>query len=149
MDSDNDKDKEQTTTKASAAAETNARTRSAVGAATVIVFHERTKEDVELETLRKMRTAFAATLFMLENARDGLVQLGDRMDRLRVASEQCRRHLRRKARKDRTTREDNDDEIEVEVEQGRKTKDYDGDADADFELDSDGDNNDDVSMTAI
>ena len=48
----------------------------------------------ELEVLKKMRLALGATLHMLECARDDLVALGERMDRLRVASERCRAALR-------------------------------------------------------
>lgn len=56
----------------------------------------KTKEDVELELLRKMRLAFGTILHMLECARDDLKAMGDRMDRLRCASEQCRQALEQK-----------------------------------------------------
>jgi hypothetical protein len=56
--------------------------------------------NAELELLRKVRLALAATLHMLECARDDLVALGDRMDRLRIASEQCRVALQEKKKKE-------------------------------------------------
>ena len=44
----------------------------------------------ELELIAKLRLAFGATLQMLEAARDNLVTLGERMDRLHDTSQQCR-----------------------------------------------------------
>jgi hypothetical protein len=49
--------------------------------------------DRELEMLRKMRLAMTATLAMFEAARDDLAELGDRMDRLRIASRACRKSI--------------------------------------------------------
>jgi hypothetical protein len=49
--------------------------------------------DRELRIVRKMRLALASTLHMFEAARDDLVELGNRMDRLRAASELCRKAL--------------------------------------------------------
>lgn len=57
----------------------------------------KTKEDIELELLRKMRLAFGTILHMLECARDDLKAMGDRMDRLRCASEQCRKVMEQKS----------------------------------------------------
>jgi hypothetical protein len=54
------------------------------------------RDHVELQLLRKMRLAFGATLHMLECARDDLKAMGDRMERLRFASEQCRKALDKK-----------------------------------------------------
>jgi hypothetical protein len=53
----------------------------------------KSKDHIELQVLRKMRLAFGATLHMLECARDDLKAMGDRMERLRCASEQCRKAL--------------------------------------------------------
>jgi BMFP domain-containing protein YqiC len=47
----------------------------------------------ELELITKLRLAFAAMLQMLEAARDNLVTLGERMDRLHDTSRQCRMAL--------------------------------------------------------
>jgi len=47
----------------------------------------------ELELLRKVRLALGSMLHMLECSRDDLVAMGERMDRLRVASERCRTTL--------------------------------------------------------
>ena len=47
----------------------------------------------ELELIAKLRLAFGATLEMLEAARDNLVTLGERMDRLHDTSRQCRMAL--------------------------------------------------------
>jgi hypothetical protein len=54
----------------------------------------------ELELLRKVRLALAATLHMLECARDDLAALGDRMDRLRMASERFRMALQEKKKRE-------------------------------------------------
>lgn len=56
--------------------------------------------DHELRLVRKMRLALASTLHMFEAARDDLVELGNRMDRLRAASELCRKALREKKAKE-------------------------------------------------
>ena len=53
----------------------------------------------ELELLRKVRLALGSMLFMLECARDDLVAMGERMDRLRAVSEQCRMALEDKKKK--------------------------------------------------
>ena len=49
--------------------------------------------DPEVVLLTKFRLALGSTLRMLECARDDLVRLGERMDRLAVASRQCRERL--------------------------------------------------------
>ena len=49
--------------------------------------------DPEVILLTKFRLALGSTLRMLECARDDLVRLGDRMDRLTVASRECREKL--------------------------------------------------------
>lgn len=49
--------------------------------------------DPEVILLTKFRLALGSTLRMLECARDDLVRLGERMDRLAVASRQCRERL--------------------------------------------------------
>jgi PleD family two-component response regulator len=56
--------------------------------------------DRELRLVRKMRLALASTLHMFEAARDDLVGLGNRMDRLRATSELCRKALREKKAKE-------------------------------------------------
>lgn len=52
--------------------------------------------DHELRLIGKMRVAMASSLHMFEAARDSLVELGDRMDRLQAASELCRKALAEK-----------------------------------------------------
>jgi len=49
--------------------------------------------DPEVILLTKFRLALGSTLRMLECARDDLVRLGERMDRLTVASRECRENL--------------------------------------------------------
>ena len=49
--------------------------------------------DPEVMLLTKFRLALGSTLRMLECARDDLVRLGERMDRLTVASRECREKL--------------------------------------------------------
>jgi len=49
--------------------------------------------DPEVILLTKFRLALGSTLRMLECARDDLVRLGERMDRLTVASRECRERL--------------------------------------------------------
>jgi len=49
--------------------------------------------DAEIVLLTKFRLALGSTLRMLECARDDMVRLGDRMDRLTEASRLCRRRL--------------------------------------------------------
>jgi len=46
--------------------------------------------DYELEVVLKLKSAFAASLGMLESARDDILEVGLRMDRLRDASRRCR-----------------------------------------------------------
>jgi hypothetical protein len=48
---------------------------------------------LELELISKLRLAFGSALHMLESARDNLVVLGNRMDRLQDKSRQCREAL--------------------------------------------------------
>jgi hypothetical protein len=69
--------------------------------------------DRELRLVRKMRLALASTLHMFEAARDDLVELGNRMDRLRSASELCRKALREKKAK-----EDEEDRMQLEESTG-------------------------------
>jgi hypothetical protein len=57
------------------------------------VVDEEWKLDQELRILRKLKLAFAASLPMLEAAQNDLVEMGNRLDRLRIASEQCRAAL--------------------------------------------------------
>jgi len=52
--------------------------------------------DCELYLIRKMRLAFAASLRMLEAARDDMNHMSSRMDRLRNASWLCRKALAEK-----------------------------------------------------
>jgi len=47
----------------------------------------------ELQMLQKMRLAFTSSLHMFEGSRRDLIELGNRMDRLRHASERCRKEL--------------------------------------------------------
>jgi hypothetical protein len=54
---------------------------------------EEARLDEELHILRKMKQAFASSLHMLEAARDDLVEMGNRMDQLRRASEVCRKAI--------------------------------------------------------
>jgi len=49
--------------------------------------------DRELHVIRKLRLAFQASLHLLEAARDDLVAMGERVERLTVASRQCREQL--------------------------------------------------------
>lgn len=49
--------------------------------------------DLELELVRKLRVALTATLYMFESVRDDVTEMGERMDRLRLASERCRKAL--------------------------------------------------------
>jgi hypothetical protein len=52
--------------------------------------------DYELKVIWKMRVAYASCLYMLESTRDDLVEMGNRMDRLRNVSELCRKALTEK-----------------------------------------------------
>ena len=61
---------------------------------------EEIRLDQELELLRKMRLAFASTLHMFETVRDDLNEMGNRMDRLRTASELCRKAIMANKKKD-------------------------------------------------
>jgi hypothetical protein len=49
--------------------------------------------DTELQLVRKLRSTMTSLLHTLECARDDLTQLGDRVDKVRLASEQCRNTL--------------------------------------------------------
>ena len=49
--------------------------------------------DPEVMLLTKFRLALGSTFRMLECARDDLVRLGERMDRLTIASRECRERL--------------------------------------------------------
>ena len=51
------------------------------------------ESDPEVVLLSKFRLALGSTLRMLECARDDLVRMADRMDRLTAASEFCREQL--------------------------------------------------------
>jgi hypothetical protein len=70
--------------------------------------------DRELRLVRKMRLALASTLHMFEAARDDLVEMGNRMDRLRAASEICRKALREKKAK-----EDEEDRMQLDEQSTR------------------------------
>ena len=69
--------------------------------------------DRELCLVRKMRLALASTLHMFEAARDDLVEMGNRMDRLRASSELCRKALREKKAK-----EDEEDRMQLDEPTG-------------------------------
>jgi hypothetical protein len=69
--------------------------------------------DRELRLVRKMRLALASTLHMFEAARDDLVEMGNRMDRLRASSELCRKALREKKAK-----EDEEDRMQLDESSG-------------------------------
>lgn len=62
--------------------------------------------DFEIQLVRKMRLAFASSLHMLEAARDDLVEIGARMDRLQAASELCRESLRAKQAQESTAEDE-------------------------------------------
>jgi len=59
--------------------------------------------DCELYLIRKMRLAFAASLRMLEAARDDMNHMSSRMDRLRNASWLCRKALAEKKKREEST----------------------------------------------
>ena len=61
---------------------------------------EEKRLDQEIEIVQKMKQAFATSLLMLETARDDIVEMGKRMDRLRAASEACRKALAEKKQKE-------------------------------------------------
>jgi hypothetical protein len=63
---------------------------------------EELKLDEELRILRKLKLAFAASLPMLEAAQKDLIEMGNRLDRLRIASEQCRAALLLEEKNDHT-----------------------------------------------
>lgn len=52
--------------------------------------------DQELQVVRSIRVTMVSFLQVLEQARDDLVVLGDKMDRVRIASEHCRTELMKK-----------------------------------------------------
>jgi hypothetical protein len=60
------------------------------------ISQEDSRLDAELEIVRKIKQTFAVSLQMLESARDDLVEMGNRMDRLREASELCRKAISEK-----------------------------------------------------
>ena len=57
---------------------------------------EEARLEYELQVIRRMNQAFSSSLCMLEAARDDLVEMGHRMDRLRQASQQCRQAIHKK-----------------------------------------------------
>lgn len=65
---------------------------------------EEERLDYELFLIRRMRLAFESSLHMLEAARDDLVELGARMDRLQRASQLCRQALQEKKERERVRR---------------------------------------------
>lgn len=56
--------------------------------------------DYELQLIRKIRLAFVSSLRMLEAAREDLVEVGNRMDRLTLASQACRQAFQDKRRRE-------------------------------------------------
>mmetsp|Transcript_7098 Transcript_7098/g.12748 ORF Transcript_7098/g.12748 Transcript_7098/m.12748 type:complete len:122 (-) Transcript_7098:470-835(-) len=54
--------------------------------------------DPEIMLLRNLRRALGSTLRMLESARDDLVIMGERMDRLSKSSEHCRTILEQRSK---------------------------------------------------
>ena len=60
------------------------------------ISQEDSRLDAELEILQKIKQTFTVSLHMLESARDDLVEMGNRMDRLREASELCRKAISEK-----------------------------------------------------
>ena len=59
----------------------------------------------ELHLVTKLRRTFAATLYMMNAAHDDLVALGERLDRLTIASRQCRESLIEARKKDECQRQ--------------------------------------------
>ena len=55
-----------------------------------------TRLDQELHVVRSIRLTMVSFLQVLERARDDLVLLGNKMDRVRIASEHCRTELMKK-----------------------------------------------------
>ena len=49
--------------------------------------------DKEIHVVRNLRATMISLLQVFESARDDLVVLGDKMDKVRVASERCRKEL--------------------------------------------------------
>lgn len=74
--------------------------------------------DAELQLVRKMRLAFTSSLHMLEAARDDLIAMGLRMDRLQQASQLCRTALQSDAPKITKTTANNEKSQEF-VRQGK------------------------------
>jgi hypothetical protein len=56
------------------------------------------ENDPEIMLLRNLRLALGSTLRMLESARDDLVIMGERMDRLSKSSEHCRTILEQRSK---------------------------------------------------
>lgn len=73
--------------------------------------------DAELQLIRNMRSAFTSSLHMLEAARDDLIAMGLRMDRLQQASQLCRTALQSGAPK--TTKTANHEKSQEFVGQGK------------------------------
>lgn len=48
------------------------------------------KEDIEVNLLKDLRVALSSMLHMLETCQENLILLGQRIDKLRDASEKCR-----------------------------------------------------------
>ena len=65
--------------------------------------------DEELRVVRSIRVTMTSFLQVLETARDDLVLLGDKMDRVRTASEHCRKELM-KRQQALLSNDDNDEE---------------------------------------
>lgn len=59
---------------------------------------ESARLDVEIHLWRQINIALTSTLRMLETARDDLTEMGERMDRLTVASQRCREAMMEKDR---------------------------------------------------
>ncbi len=72
------------------------------------IVDEEARLNVELEIVRNMRQAFTAALQMLEAARDDLIEMGLRMDRLQQASVQCRTAWQEQTTTTTTTRPKNE-----------------------------------------
>lgn len=70
-------------------------------------------EDPEIQLLTRVRLALSATLHLLECARDDMVALGERMDRLRLASERCREALENKKKKGESEQLENDSKAQT------------------------------------
>ncbi|CAB9507753.1 expressed unknown protein [Seminavis robusta] len=56
--------------------------------------------DQELQVVRTLRMTMVSLLQNLQGARDDLVLLGDKMDRVRLASEKCRKAIMAKRKQE-------------------------------------------------